>query len=136
MPTRRLAAAFLGLAVLLGVLVGPAAPAHADPYWRVQVRVTAAKSACTVTWVRSYWDGPVSAYKIWVVPQNIAPGAPQTYRKVNVRPPATGGTANVRVGSLTRRAPYVFWLEAIYPSYFRSAPISMQVATSRVCVPT
>ncbi|SHN46059.1 fibronectin type III domain-containing protein [Cryptosporangium aurantiacum] len=135
MRTRRLAVAVTGLAVLLGVL-GPAAPAHADPYWRVQVTVTPGASSCTVGWVRSYWDGPVSAYKIWVVPQNIAPGASQTYRKVNVTPPAAGRATRVRVGSLTRGAPYVFWLEAFYPSYFRSGQVSMQVATSRVCKPT
>ena len=134
-PRSRVAATILGLAVLLGVL-GPAAPAQAEPYWRVQVTVAAGPSSCTLRWIRSYWDGPVSAYKVWVVPQNISVNAPSTYRQVNVRPPRAGQTATARIGSLTRGAPYVFWLQAFYPSYFRNAPVNMQVATSRVCVPT
>jgi hypothetical protein len=128
-------ALIVGLAVLLGVLVAPA-PAQAEPYWRVQLVVTAGKASCTLKWVRSYWDGPVNAYKVWVVPQNVGPNSPQTYRQVNVVPPVAGGTATVRIGSLAKGAPYVFWLQAFYPSYFRSGPINMQVATSRVCVPT
>ena len=116
----------LGLAVVLGALSVPA-PAHADPYWRVQVNVAPGRSSCTLTWVRSYWDGPVNAYKVWVVPQNVVIGAPQTYRQVNVTPPRAGQTATVRIGALARRAPYVFWLQAFYPSYFRSGPINMLV---------
>jgi hypothetical protein len=131
----RWGAVLVGLAVLLGVLAAPA-PARAEPYWRVQVNVSPGKSSCTLRWIRSYWDGPVNAYKVWVVPQNISVNAPQTYRQVNVTPPIAGQTATVRIGSLSRGAPYVFWLQAFYPSYFRSGSINMQVATTRVCVPT
>ncbi|MFG1924807.1 hypothetical protein [Cryptosporangium sp. NPDC048952] len=131
----RWGAVLVGLTVTMGVLVAPA-PAQADPYWRVQVYVTPGKSSCSLRWVRSYWDGPVNAYKVWVVPQEVGPNAPQTYRQVSVTPPSAGGTANVRIGSLTKGAGYVFWLQAFYPSYFRNGPINMQVATSRVCIPT
>lgn len=134
-PRACLGAVIVGLAVTLGVLVAPV-PAQAEPYWRVQLVVTAGKASCTLKWVRSYWDGPVTAYQIWVVPQNIGPNAPPTYRQVRVTPPVAGAAATVRIGSLTTGAPYVFWLQAFYPSYFRSAPINRQVATSRVCVPT
>jgi len=131
----RVGAALIGLAVLLGAAVAPL-PAQAEPYWRVRVYVAPGKSSCTLRWVRSYWDGPVNAYKVWVVPQEVGPNAPQTYRQISVTPPLAGRAANVRVGSLTRGAAYVFWLQAFYPSYFRSGPINMQVATTEVCIPT
>lgn len=129
-----LRAVVVGLAVLLGVLVVPAA-AQASPYWRVSVGVTPGRGFCTVSWLRDYWDGPVSSYKIWVVPQAVAPGASSTYRKVTVVPQYPGTSKSVRIGSLTRGASYVFWLEALYPSYFRTGQVSVQQGTSRACVP-
>lgn len=133
-PARR-AAAVVGVALLLGAFAGPVSTASANPYWRVPVSVTAGRASCTVSWIRDYWDGPVAVYKVWVVPQNIAPGASQTYRKITVAPQAPGRTANATVGALTKGAPYVFFLEALYPSNSRSGRLSVQVATSRVCVP-
>ncbi|TQS46736.1 hypothetical protein [Cryptosporangium phraense] len=122
--------------VVLGVALGAASPARANPYWRVSVTVAPGKASCTLTWIRDYYDGPVNGYTVWVVPQNVLINAPQTYRKIPVTPQSPGTTKTVKVGALTKGAPYVFWLEASFPSYFRNGPITMQVATTRVCVPT
>jgi hypothetical protein len=132
---RRFAALTLGLAVLVGVFVGPGA-AEANPYWRVGVGVAPGKASCKVTWTRDYWDGPVATYKIWVVPQQVAPNAGNTYRKITVTPQNPGLTKTITVGGLRSGRGYVFWLEALYPSYFRSGQVSVQQGTSRVCKPT
>ncbi|MFI5954250.1 fibronectin type III domain-containing protein [Cryptosporangium sp. NPDC051539] len=135
MFTRRSGAVLVVLAVLAGVL-SVASPARANPYWRVAVNVTPGRASCTLSWIRDYWDGPVNAYTIWVVPQDVRINAPQAYRKIPLTPQTAGASKSVKVDGLTKGAPYVFWLEAFYPSYFRNGPISKQVATTRVCVPT
>jgi hypothetical protein len=134
-PRRRCSVLLLTLAVSLGVFAAPPV-AQASPYWRVSMGVTPAKASCLVAWTREYWDGPVATYKVWVVPQSIAPGASGTYRKITVTPQSPGMTKSVRVPSLIKGSPYVFWLEALYPSYFPGGLVSVQQGSSRGCIPT
>lgn len=135
MKNRRIVTLTLGLAVVLGAFTGPVA-AQASPYNdRTSVGVVAGKASCTVSWTREYWGGSVITYRVWVVPQDLAPGASSVYRKITVSPQNPGVTKSVKIGSLTKGSAYVFWLETVFQGYIRAAQVSVQQGTSRGCVP-
>lgn len=133
MRKRYLVTLTLGLAALLGGVAGPgAAQASAYP---TMVGVVPGKASCAVTWWRPYFGTPITTYKVWVVPQEIAPKASPIYRKIVVTPQKPGAVKSITVGALTKGAGYVFWLEADFPSYVHAGQVSLQQGASRPCVP-